>query len=122
MSMAMRAEYAGVVAPPVRRAFEALTKRIAKLSERTTTLESKVVIGGSTVDTTDASGYVTIPFGTTFAATPMVVVSNGDPNLAHIPTGGGTSATDATVRVFDFAGAPLASSATRVNWIAVGTV
>lgn len=78
-------------------------------------------VGGSTIVNTDASGFATLSYGLIFSSAPAIVVNNATPSqnyVVHQVSVPGTSSV--SLHVVTAAGANVATTAVRVNWIAVG--
>jgi hypothetical protein len=77
------------------------------------------VLAGSTVAATNASQEITVSYGRTFTANPIVTVTNGDRTAANFTASiNGKTTTSCTIRC---EGAGVGVSV-RVDWVAVGTL
>jgi hypothetical protein len=84
------------------------------------TSSKPLVQGGEGVQTTDASGDVTITFPQAFAATPVVIATNSQAALQYFCSTHTASTTTVKVRYRDATGAAVVSASVATAWIAIG--
>lgn len=100
-----------------RRALEELRRRITANSDAIAAIPQ--IQFGEASGTTDGSGIFSVTFPTAFATTPTVIPV-ARTTLDRFVTLGSSSTTGFSVTYFDLsAGAPVASDAVIVNWVAI---